>query len=377
MTHLGDPPDHQIMPSLAPHHHGGQPQMAFHRLGLTPRSVIDFSVNVNPLGPPQEFLDLWPALRDEASHYPTPEGEGVRQFYGERFGLAEENVLPANGSAELIYLVPRVLKLKRAAVMAPSFHDYERALRLGGAETVFIPLLPGDSFKPPAPEKIEFEIAGCDSLFVGTPNNPTGTVIPRDDLLRLCRRHPKIWFLIDEAFGQFQENYEAMSLMTEACRLPNLLIFHSMTKFYGLPGLRLGALIGHQAALSQLREGKEPWTVNSVAEKAAPVLARCTVYEERTRRFVASERKRIAGLLCDEPGLFLFPGAANFFLARWEASDDLDDLLRPLLADGLCVRDCRNFRGLEGNYFRFAIRKKTENDLLCATLKCIGRGCFD
>ena len=123
--------------------HGGHPGQTFERLGLPPRPVTDFSVNVNPLGPPWSVRKAWPGLISEVSRYPTLDGDGVRAFYRKRFNLPGECVLPGNGSTELIYLVPRALKIKRAGIMQPCFQEYERALRLGGAEVFSVPFCSG------------------------------------------------------------------------------------------------------------------------------------------------------------------------------------------------------------------------------------------
>ena len=141
-----------------------------------------------------------------------------------------------------------------------------------------------------------------------------------------------------------------------------------MTKFYALAGLRLGAVIGHPKTIAQLQAFKEPWTINIVAEKLASVLLRCLEYEETTRELISSERQRLHSLLRTIPGIRVFNPTANFFLAQWTSTENLDDLLFALLLKGLYVRDCRNFEGLEQNYFRFAIRTPPENDHLCDAL---------
>lgn len=341
--------------------HGGHPGQTFERLGLPPRPVTDFSVNVNPLGPPWSVRKAWPGLISEVSRYPTLDGDGVRAFYRKRFNLPGECVLPGNGSTELIYLVPRALKIKRAGIMQPCFQEYERALRLGGAEVFSVPLSAPDLFKPLPVETWENHLVQADAVCIGNPNNPTSTITPRKDLLELVSRHPDVIFLVDEAFVQFLDHPGNVSLLHRRYLRPNLLVFHSLTKFYCLPGLRLGALIGHPDTLVGIRPFKEPWTVNSAAEAVAGLLAASRKYERYTRELIAYQRQKIAAALADVPGIKLFPSATDFFLAQWTATHDLDGLLRPLLMEGVHVRDCRNFAGLENNFFRFAVRTPAEN----------------
>lgn len=341
--------------------HGGDPGQAFARLGIPPRPVTDFSVNVNPLGPPRAVSEAWPDLIREICRYPTLEGDGVRAFYRERFGLPGEYVLPGNGSIELIYLVPRVLKIKRAAVMQPCFLEYERALRLSGVEVFSVPLSAPGLFRPLAVEEWEGHLAGTDAVYIGNPNNPTSTITPRKDLLELARRHPDVLFLVDEAFVQFLDHPGNVSMVNRRYLRPNLLVFHSLTKFYCLPGLRLGALVGSPETLAKILPFKEPWTVNAPAEGVARLLAASKKYERYSRELIAYQRQKIAAAMDRIPGIRLFPSEANFFLAQWTATRDLDDLLRPLLLEGFHVRDCRNFPGLKDNFFRFAVRTTAEN----------------
>jgi threonine-phosphate decarboxylase len=353
------------------HRHGGDPSSQFQRLGVPPRSVLDFSVNVNPLGLPGEVLDAWPGLAAEMGRYPSIGGDGVRRFYERRFGLSPDSILPGNGSIESIYLAPRALRFKRCVLLSPCFHDYGPAARLAGAEVRLLPLSAADDFAPLSAEEIEEGICGADAVFMGNPNNPTGTTFGSEAILHLAEAYPDTWFLVDEAFAQFAENHEETTLMSPERLRPNVLVLHSLTKFYALPGLRLGAAIGHPATIGRLKRFKEPWTVNRVAERVAELLIGCRDYEERSRRFVHAENQRVSARLRRISGIRAFPASVNFLLAQWTVTGDLDDLLRALLAAGLCVRDCRNFPGLERNYFRFAIRAAAENDrLMDAIAQC-------
>jgi threonine-phosphate decarboxylase len=119
--------------------HGGAPQLDMRRLGLEERAVLDFSVNLNPLGPPAIIKRKWPELYQTIEPYPSIEADGVSRYYGKVCGIDADHILVGNGSTELIYLVPRVLGFKRVALITPSFHDYERASRLAGAQVSSIP----------------------------------------------------------------------------------------------------------------------------------------------------------------------------------------------------------------------------------------------
>lgn len=348
--------------------HGGSPLKDFDRLGIAPRPVTDFSVNINPLGPPREVIGAWQGLHRALLRYPSVDGDGVRRFYEKRFDLPSGCVLPGNGSIELIYLAPRVLGFKKVLILTPCFHDYARAAELVGAEVVSIPMDRENGFSPVPLAALETMLCDVDAFCIGNPNNPTGTVINREDLLYLADKYSDKWVLVDEAFVQFLEDGDKRTLMNRRFIRPNLIVFHSLTKFYALPGLRLGGAIGHGETISRLAAMKEPWTVNGVAEKTAHIIADCLDYEVQTKTIIGAERQRMTARLRTMTGIKILPPTANFFLAQWTDTGDLDDLLRHLLSRGLYIRDCRNFAGLEDNYFRFGIRTPEEDDRLLAAM---------
>ena len=347
-----------------PHLHGGDPQRDLARFGVASRPMLDFSVNLSPLGPPEAVRRLWPDLWRQAEPYPSLEGEGVRAFYRQRFGLAESEVLPGNGATELIYLAPRGLGLERIAVLSPAYDDYRRASCLAGAEVLG---LETPDLGPPSADLLEQALSQADALFVGHPNNPTGALADPELLRQAAVAFPTKWLLVDESFIQFSEAFPETSLAFGAGRPDNVLVFHSLTKFYALAGLRLGAVVAAPEVIERLRHVKEPWTVNGIADRVARELAGCGEYELRLRHLIGTERPWLEGQLAALPGVRVWPSAANFLLARWAASP-LEELLRGLLVDGLCVRDSRNFAGLDGGFFRVAVRGHDDNARLVKSL---------
>ena len=350
--------------------HGGEPKPELSRFGLPERPIIDFSVNLNPLGPPAIIRNHWAEVVEGIESYPTPLGEAVARYYQVKYGIPTDSVLPGNGSTEMIYLLPRALDIKKIVVGVPSYHDYTRASILAGAEVVPYRL----GFSPTSiwtgMEGIVSLLKDAEAVWLGNPNNPTGTLLPKGSLVDLAERFPEKWIIIDEAFMDFVEEREEASLVQSRSRA-NILVIHSLTKFYALAGVRLGAVVGHPSVISRIQEMKEPWTVNGMAEKMAELLLRCTDYDQETHALIKRERNRMHRALEDLQGITAYPSAANFILCQWLYTDDLDDLLRPLLSQGLYVRDCRNFPGLDGNYFRLAVRTPAENDQLLQSISSI------
>jgi threonine-phosphate decarboxylase len=353
--------------NTVPYRHGGTPGFDLHRLNLPEMPVRDFSVNINPLGVPLLIKEKWAELVSAVENYPSMHGDGVSAYYEAKFGLAPRTILAGNGSTEMIYLVPRVLHFRHALIVTPSYHDYERASLLFGATVERYPLSPEQGFSFPGLDSLVPAVKNADAVWIGRPNNPTGELVPKHIIEELARMFPEKWFIIDEAFIQFVGNWEDQSLLYGEPRA-NILVIHSLTKFYALPGLRLGGIVGPAEIISRLRRAKEPWTVNGVAETIAPLLLACTDYEQETRSLVSAERKKMFQSLEMTDGITPFPSTANFLLCRWHKTGNLDDLMHHLLSQGAYIRDCRNFRGLEDGFFRLGFRTPQENDLLVSLL---------
>lgn len=340
------------------HEHGG-------RVAAGGQKLLDFSVSISPVSPFQE-----PLVADiaEQQSYPSIDGKDVRNFYSHRFALDKTSVLALNGAVEGIYLLPRALGIRSMLLLAPSFYEYERAARIAGAETGFMNLAPDDGFRLPPIEDIVAVLERYDAFFAANPNNPTGTIVLPEIVMALATRFPGKWFFVDEAFVQFLPEFPDCSLMPHVAAFPNIVVVHSLTKFYALPGLRLGALVAHPATITRLYGFKEPWAVNALAEKAARQLFESQVYESTLCKMISDERERIAAAFPSVPDVRLAGGAANFFLAEWRGPGTLDDLLAHLLSQGIVVRDCRNFSGLRDRYFRFAVRTPGDNTRLLDAL---------
>lgn len=351
------------MKTLFHHEHGGARAGKERTEG---REVLDFSVNISPLFPSigeLSFDDMQPR------HYPSIDGRGVRCFYADKFELNPASVLPLNGAIEGIYLVPRALCIRRLLLLSPSFYDYERAGRVAGAEISYIHLERENRFRLPGIEELAAALAEADAFFAANPNNPTGTKLPPEIVMALASRFPEKWFIVDEAFIQFTAAFPDNSLMGKVHALKNVIVIHSLTKFYALPGLRLGAVVAHPEIIRHLLDYKEPWTVNTVAESVALRLLQCNGFDRELRELIFRERTRVAAALSEIEGLHLYGGRANFFLAQWQRGVSLDELLEYLRSVGIHVRDCRNFAGLEVNYFRFAIMLPEENNRLLAAIR--------
>ena len=350
------------------HIHGGDPKYYFAKFGLPERRVLDFSVNINPLGPPPIIKEIWDELFLKIHLYPSIYGNGVKEFYKKKFGVPEEFVLPGNGSTELIYLIIRTIPAKVVAVVKPSYFDYERACILAGKQVISIYTDP-DSLMRDAEAQllrdIENSLFRADAIWIGRPNNPTGSVIPKEMIFSIAKKFSDKWIILDEAFIQFLDCWKEQTFISPD--IPrNILVLHSLTKFYAIPGIRVGALISRPENIKLVFSKKEPWTVNVLAEEISKRLGSVDEYENRTLALVSKERQRLYNAIINSEYIIPVPSKTNFILCKYK--DELDRLLKYLLENGIYVRDCRNFDGLKGNFFRIGIRMPEENDLLISKL---------
>jgi len=273
----------------------------------------------------------------------------------------------ANGSTELIYLLPRLLPGARGLIIAPAFSEYSQALKRAGWQTEHLLLSPGDGFALSLEKLAEKLAEGFDLLFLCNPANPTGALLPVkiiEEILRLCRS-AGTFLVLDEAFMDFCEVESAKGLIAES---GGGIVLRSMTKFYAIPGLRLGYAVGHVDVIRQCAGQLEPWSVNTPAQVAGVASLASADYRERTLRNVSRERDALAQGLADMPGLATFPSAANYLLVEMRNGVTAGELRSRLLEKRMLIRDCSNFQGLDGHYFRVAVRTGEENRRLLDAL---------
>lgn len=340
--------------------HGGTVFAVARRLGVSPDGIIDFSASINPLGPPVGVRGAVAAAFDRLVHYPDSGATELRDALARRHHLLPENICVANGSTELIYLVPRLVGGRRGLIVAPPFSEYAKSLARAGWEIDYLALDPDQGFAL-SPDALDRRLArGCDLLFLANPGNPTGALIPGNgvaEILRLCRSRGA-FLVLDEAFIDFREEESATSLVAQG---GGAVVLRSMTKFYAIPGLRLGYAVGSGEVIARLAALREPWSVNTLAQAAGLACLEDGEYPARTRDLVAAERKRLASGIAALPGLTVYPSSANYLLVRIDAGPSAPELAARLLAERVLIRDCSSFRGLSDRFFRVAVRGAEEN----------------
>ena len=265
--------------------HGGDLNHLSAASGYSRAQILDFSASINPLGPPEWLRGLVSSRLSDLIHYPDPEASDLVSAVAGRYKVREDEVVVGNGSTELFYAIPRALPVSRAVIPVPSYADYAAAAGLAGKTVVKFPLREEDGFRLDM-AVLEGALLGNEMVFVGLPNNPTGLCFASDALRSLALRHPKTVFIVDEAFADFAPGLDRLI----ADRPPNVLVVVSLTKFYAIPGLRIGFAVGSPATAVAIRDLILPWSVNSLAQAVGAAGLADDDYAQRTRAFVVAER---------------------------------------------------------------------------------------
>lgn len=350
--------------------HGGR-WAALAREHAAAEPFLDFSANINPLGfAPQVRTAITENLASIV-HYPDSECTQLKEALAAYYQLPQEQLLVGNGAVELIYLLCQVLKAQRALLVAPSFSEYERALRANDCVIDYTYLRQQNDFEPQM-QQIIIDLKDHDLIFVGNPNNPTGSIYPLESL-RLLVEHAEAngcFVAIDESFMDFIEHDQAFSAKALLAESHNLIVFHSLTKFFALPGLRLGfAACSDPEVCRRMLLAKDPWSVNALAQLAGCASLADRRYIKKSRNYLRSEMDYFYGELSEFAKLKVYEPTVNFILLNCRASGfTAQQLYEKLLAEGIISRNCDNYPGLDEYYLRLAVRSRQENERLLEVL---------
>lgn len=360
------------MKSFEADRHGGNLSQLSAVSGRAPQEITDFSANINPLGFPEWVRPLISASISTLVHYPDPASGEMTAAVCSRYDVDMSEVICVNGTAEAISLLPAVAGLTHAVIPVPAYVDYAHACTAAKMTVFPLHLAENDDFA------LDFNalshmlsaepVSGRAMVFICRPNNPTGKTPDAERIRKLARDFPQSLFVIDEAFGDFVEEFE--SLVRN--RPKNVLVLLSLTKIFALPGLRMGAAIADPALIEKLFRTKPCWSVNTLSQ----VVAACALCDhsfiDETRAYVTRARRKMMARLEKIKGLFVYPGDANFLLVRIERSDmDALWLAKRLLNDGIAIRTCDTYEGLDNRFFRVAVRTHEENGRLIDALAAV------
>lgn len=338
--------------------HGGDVRGLARALGCDPGDILDFSASINPLGPPEWLRPVITGTVSELVHYPDPHCRELLEAASARHGIPTGELLAGNGTSELLFALAQACGHVRAVIPVPCYCDYRTAALRAGMDVELFPLREADGFALDAQalSRRLGELPGPAAVFLASPNNPTGLTVPAAAIRELAWNHPDCLFVVDEAFGSFVEGYE--SLLTD--RPANAALLLSLTKMFAIPGLRLGLTCAEEALVEGMHQRIAPWSVNTLAQAVGLHAVNDAGFEARTRAAVTSLRSQMASELAQMPGVTVYPGAANYLLCRLD-EPRVPELRTKLLEKRMAIRDCSNFAGLDGHFFRLAVRAEADN----------------
>lgn len=333
---------------------------------------LDFSANINPLGLAPEIQRVLQEAIGTVIHYPDPRGTVLRTAIGAYYGIPVENVLLGNGASELFYLFFNIMRPHRAIIPVPSFSEYERAALSIGCEVVYFPLQASESFA--LDEKaLARQIDRGDVVLLGNPNNPTGSLLSREKVSFLAHLAEErgAWLILDESFLQFRPDGERVSSHYLSREYTHVIIMESLTKFFAIPGLRLGFASMSESLRKRMEQGKDVWNVNQLAQLAGVEAFRLSDYRRKSRCLVAEEAAFLMDGLQSLLGISPFGPSVNFILLNVCGTGTTSTVLTKKMREkGILIRDCANYPGLDGrSYLRIAVRSRKENNRLLKAWK--------
>lgn len=350
--------------------HGGQPDMIKQLFQMnTEQPVIDFSANLNPIGPPDWLNDTLQNAFETISRYPDPSYTNTTAAVSEFEGIQRENVLVTNGGAEAIFLVAKYFENGKACIVHPTFLEYERACHHYHIHIDDLLYDQENGFALPMSE-LRDRLSDIDVLFLCRPNNPTGTVIAENEISQLLDLGllTGTYIVVDEAFADFLP-HDTPGLTALLARYHHLILLRSLTKMYTIPGLRIGYVMAHQSVISAIIKEQIPWSINSLVDSIVPKLLADTSFVDKTKAWLEKESRFLHKTLT-ALDFYLSPTKVNFYLLRdLKRPNETEKLFTFLLQNGIVTRHTHNFKGLRGAYLRLAIRSHEENKQLVAVLQ--------
>ena len=348
--------------------HGGNIAALAAELGCRPDEITDMSSNINPLGSVPGLIDHLRERMDRIRFLPEVDGRQAIQAIARLLGVAEDRILAGGGTTQFIYTACAALETRRALIVGPTYADYTDGCRVHGIEPEFFLAEAASGFVPDL-QRLEAALAGCDTVFLCNPNNPTGQLIPHHALLRLCQNHPQVRFIIDESYLPFAPPDQNTSLSN--CRLDNVVVLWSVSKIFGMPGLRAGFLVANAPVVDRFRRYMQPWCVNSLAQEAVCFLgANQAAVEDfivQTRNYLAVEGTLFRQRL-ETDRLRLYPSATSYFLIGLPADRTATGVCRALAQQRFLIRNCANFHGLDEGYIRIALKDAATNQAVAGHL---------
>ncbi|MGG1878186.1 threonine-phosphate decarboxylase CobD [Paenibacillus cisolokensis] len=345
--------------------HGGDVETAAQRFGGDAAAYLDYSANINPLGPPQEVMHALQDAMKAIIRYPDPGHRGFKRRLSDKLGIGEEQLLAGNGAAECMALLLLGLKPQTVGVVEPCFSEYRQLAEQFGCKVRTVYGREDRDWRADKAQIAEL-LSATDLVILGQPNNPNGVQYELADIRELAGAAERCgaWLVLDEAFIDFIPARQRQTLLPELANYPRTIIIRSMTKFYAIPGLRLGYACAHPEVIRAMAGKQVTWSVNGLALLAGEAcLASGRDFEQQTLALIDTERSRLTdGLRALR--FRVSPGEANYVLAELPEPWNAERFQREMGRCGILVRSCAMYPGLRAGHIRLAVKDAAANQRL-------------
>ena len=346
--------------------HGGNVEEIARKYNLDEKSIIDFSANINPLGLSNNVKEEIIKAIDKVERYPDITYFNLKKAISKYENIKEDSIVLGNGAAEVIFNICRGLKPKKAYLIAPSFIEYEDALKSVDTKIDYYILKEDFVINEDFLNNISNDL---DIIFICNPNNPTGVLTSKDFLIKVLQKavNTNTTVVVDESFLDFVENKNDYTTINEIDKFENLIVVKSLTKFFAFPGIRIGyGITNNQAYIEAINKSSISWNVNTLANFGAIKALSEKQYINDTILYIKKENEYLYNSLKEFKNINLYKGEVNFMFFKCLKSIDLKE---ELIKKGILIRDCSNYIGLNKGYYRVAVRKRCENEMLIKALK--------
>ncbi|SDK69956.1 threonine-phosphate decarboxylase CobD [Natronincola ferrireducens] len=352
--------------------HGGNLFEIQRKCNIDKNSLLDYSANINPLGVPATLKTLITNRINDLEHYPDIYYHELKYAIATYYSLSIEDIFVGNGAAQIIFDSIHTLRPQKSILLAPTFSEYERALKSCNTAIVKHQLKEEENFDLDIDKFIKEIDDSIDLIVLCNPNNPTSRLITTKGLEKILQKSREVnaYLIIDEAFMDFVEDQQCYSMLDKYRDYTNLIIVRAFTKFYGVPGLRLGfGVCRNSGLIEQLHQRMLPWSLNTFAGYFGEVLRSETTYVEKTHQWLQQEKKRFVEELKKIEGLKVFSPSVNFILIKiLVAGFDVPQLKQRMLEKNILIRDCSTFDNLDKKFFRIAVKSRIHNEIFTKTL---------
>ncbi len=342
--------------------------------------IMDFSANINPLGLSKKAVKIlkdFGRLKFFTENYPEIYPESFIDTLSYYHDIDKKYIFPGAGATGLIFNIVNILNPKNIVIVEPSFSEYERAgiIRARKSNIIHINTYFSENFelKDKSLSKLLETIKKLcknDLVFIASPSNPAGAIIPINAIIEILKqvKLKNAFLVLDESFMDFCEEFSSKLFVEKNSN--NLIIIRSMTKFFAMPGQRLGYVFANPKMITKLAKFSIPWKITSLAAEIASVSLSDKDYILKSRNLLCKLKKDFQRKLKKVKFFEIIPSMANFFLIKIKTGEfHAEDLKNGLLKYGILIRYCGDYRGLSNKYFRIAVRKKSDNDYLIQKLK--------